>query len=235
VVDVMKDTRCEGHAEFAIVGRNSCAGQVAEFRDRTEARGADFETALGDVDGALAGRPGFVWLCDDAAAAGARTGGRPVRVVHGMRTTIRVSGVDEPTPASIAAVSSFDDLADWHAVYRGVFGVDPRGLDEWRRAHLALGPTGDDSLLLHLARVDGSAAGTAAAFVDRDVVGLYSFTTRESMRRRGIATALVRASHAAASARGIEQALLQATPAARSVYARAGYVEERVLPVLTLP
>jgi GNAT superfamily N-acetyltransferase len=191
--------------------------------------------ALGEVEAALAGRPGFVWLCDDDAAAGARTGGggRPIRLMHGMRTTIRVSGVDQPTPASIAAVSSFEDLADWHAVYRGVFGVDARSLDEWRRLHLALGPTGDDSLVLHLARVDGSAATTAAAFFDRNVVGLYSFTTRESMRGRGIASALIRASHAVASARGIEQALLQATPAARSIYVRVGYIDERVLPVFT--
>jgi GNAT superfamily N-acetyltransferase len=193
--------------------------------------------ALGEVEAALAGRPGFVWLCDAAAVEGARTGGgsRSVRLVHGMRTTIRVSGVDRRTPASITAVSSFDDLADWHGVYRGVFGVDPRSLDEWRRVHLALGPTGDDSLVLQLARVDGSAAATAAAFFDRNVVGLYSFTTRESMRGRGIASALIRASHAVASARGIEQALLQATPAARALYARAGYVEEGVLPVVTFP
>jgi GNAT superfamily N-acetyltransferase len=192
---------------------------------------------LGEVEAALAGRPGFVWLCDDAAAASARTGGgsRSVRVMHGMSTTVRVSGVDQRTSASITAVSSFDDLAEWHAVYRSVFGVDPRGLAEYRRVHLALGPTGDHSLVLHLARVDGSPAAAAAAFFDRNVVGLYSFTTRESVRGRGIASALIRASHAVASARGIELALLQATPAARSLYARAGYVEERVLPVLTFP
>jgi GNAT superfamily N-acetyltransferase len=193
--------------------------------------------ALEEVEAALAGRPGFVWLCDDAAAAGGRTGGgsRPVRLMYGMRTTIQVSGVAQQEPASITAVSSFDQLAEWHAVYRAVFGVDPRSLDEWRRVHLALGPTGDDSLVLHLARVDGSAGATAAAFFDRNVVGLYSFTTRESLRGRGIASALIRASHAVASARGIEQALLQATPAARSVYARANYIEERVLRVLTFP
>lgn len=193
--------------------------------------------ALGEVEAALAGWPGFVWLCDDAAAADARTGGgnRPVRRMHGMRTTIRASVVDQRTPASITRVSSSDDLDDWHAAYCGVFGVDLRSLDEWRRVHLALGPTGDDSLVLHLARVDGSPAGTAAAFFDGNVVGLYSFTTRRSMRGRGIASALIRASHAAASARGIEQALLQATPAARSVYAKAGYVEERIVPVVTFP
>ena len=95
--------------------------------------------ALGEVEAALAGRPGFVWLCDDPAAAGARTGGgsRPVHVMHGMKTAIRVLGVDARTPASITAVSTFDDLANWHAVYHDVFGVDPRSLDEWRRVHLA--------------------------------------------------------------------------------------------------
>jgi GNAT superfamily N-acetyltransferase len=106
---------------------------------------------------------------------------------------------------------------------------------EYRRVHLALGPTGDGSLVLHLARVDGSPVSTAAAFLDRNVVGLYSFTTRESMRGRGIASQLIRASHTAASARGIKQALLEAIQAARSVYVRAGYVEERVLQVLTYP
>src|SRR5215216_1618199 len=64
---------------------------------------------------------------------------------------------------------------------------------------------GDDSLVLHLARVGGPAAATAAAFFDRNVVGLYSFTTRESMRGRGIGSALIRASHAVAPARGIEK------------------------------
>jgi GNAT superfamily N-acetyltransferase len=193
--------------------------------------------ALGEVDTALEGRPGFVWLCDDAAVEAARTGAgsQPVLLMHGMRTSIQVSRMDERTPASITPVTSFDDLADWHAVYRSVFGADPRSLDEWRRIHLALGPTGNNSLVLHLVRVDGSSAATAAAFFDRDAVGLYCFTTCASMRGRGIASALIRASHAAASARGIEQALLHATPAGRPVYARAGYLEERVLPVLALP
>jgi hypothetical protein len=51
------------------------------------------------------------------------------------------------------------------------------------------------------------------------------------MRGRRLATTLVRTSHAAAHARGIERALLQATPSGRPVYVRAGYREERTLPV----
>jgi GNAT superfamily N-acetyltransferase len=194
-------------------------------------------SALEEVETVLAGRPGFVWLCDDAAEEGARkrVENWPVLWMQGMRTTIRVSGVDEPPPASITVVSSLDDLADWHAVYRGVFGADPRSLDDWRRVHLALGRTGDDSLVLHLARVDGSPAATAAAFFERNVVGLYCFTTRDAMRGRGLASALIRASHEVAAERGVEQALLHSTPAGKSVYSKAGYVQERALPVLAFP
>jgi GNAT superfamily N-acetyltransferase len=87
-------------------------------------------------------------------------------------------------------------------------------------------------LLLLLARVDDSPAATGGVYFDRDIAGLYSFTTRERMRGRGLASALVLASHAAAQARGVERALLQATASARPVYARAGYREQRTLPML---
>jgi GNAT superfamily N-acetyltransferase len=80
--------------------------------------------------------------------------------------------------------------------------------------------------------VHGSPAATGAVYFEPDVAGLYCFTTRERMRGRGLASALVHASHAAAQARGIEQALLQATASGRPVYTRAGYRELRTLPVL---
>src|SRR5207244_11080387 len=98
----------------------------------------------------------------------------------------------------------------------------------------ALGPAGEDSLLLLLGRVDGSPAATGAVFFQPDVAGLYCFTTLERMRRRGLASALVHASHEAAQTRGIERAVLQATASGRPAYARAGYCEERSLPVFAL-
>jgi GNAT superfamily N-acetyltransferase len=87
-------------------------------------------------------------------------------------------------------------------------------------------------LLLLLAWVDGSEAATGAVYFEPDVAGLYCFTTRERMRGRGLASALVHASHAAAQARGIERALLQATASGRPVYTKAGYREQRTLRVL---
>jgi GNAT superfamily N-acetyltransferase len=69
-------------------------------------------------------------------------------------------------------------------------------------------------------------------YFDQDWAGLYCFTTRERMRGGGLGSALVHASHDAARARGVERALLHATPMGRPVYARAGYREERSLPLL---
>ena len=120
-------------------------------------------------------------------------------------------------------------------MYAQVFGAHPPARDEWARIHDALGPAGDGSLLFLLARVDGAPAATAAVFFQSDAAGLYCFTTLEQMRRRGLASALVRACHEAAQARGIDRAVLQATASGRPAYARAGYREQQSLPVVLSP
>jgi GNAT superfamily N-acetyltransferase len=132
----------------------------------------------------------------------------------------------------IVEVRSRKWLRAWHEVYREVFGCDARSRQEWQWIYDALGPSGDRSLLLLLAEVDGSPAATGAVYFEPDLAGLYCFTTRERMRGRGLATALVHTSHAAAQAHGIERTLLQATAPGRPVYTRAGYRDQRTLPVL---
>jgi GNAT superfamily N-acetyltransferase len=179
-----------------------------------------------DAADALEGRPGFVWLDEEDRAD-------DVRVMHGMVANLAGAAVEPPpSDAEITEVRSGAELDAWHAVYREVLGADPRSRADWGRVHDALGPSGDSSLMLLLAWVGGSPAATGAVFFDRNVAGLYCFATRESMRGRGLASALVHASHAAVRARGVRRALLQATPAGRPVYARASYEERRTLPVL---
>ena len=173
----------------------------------------------------LDGRPGFVWL-DQKPEAASR-----LLTMVGMVGTIPPEG-DSPVEREIGEAQSADDLRAWHEVYSEVLGADPRSRSEWEQLHDALGAAGEGSLLLLLARVDGVPAATGAVFFDRRVAGLYCFTTRESMRRRGLASALVHAAHASARARGVEQAVLQATASGRPVYARAGYRDERAIPVL---
>ena len=184
---------------------------------------------------ALEGRPGFIWLADEprpseVAAPGAER--LPLVVMHGMTAQTAGPAAAAPIDAEIIEVRSRSELRDWHEVYCEVFGGDERGCQDWRRIHDALGPSGDRSLLLLLARVDCSPAATGAVYFEPNVAGLYCFTTRERMRGRGLASALVHASHAAAQARGIKRALLQATASGRPVYTRAGYREQQALPVL---
>ena len=62
--------------EDGLVGFVSSA--VDRFFNQLFATGV---AALEEVEAALAGRPGFVWLSDDAAAAAARTGGVARRFV----------------------------------------------------------------------------------------------------------------------------------------------------------
>jgi GNAT superfamily N-acetyltransferase len=184
-----------------------------------------------DAADALAGRPGFVWLVEEPDRT---TGAERLRLVEmlGMTATTAPPGARPSHEGEIGKVRSRADLDGWHEVYCEVFGGDPSGREEWGRIHDALGPAGDGSLLLLLARVDGSPAATGAVFLHGDAAGLYCFTTRERMRGRGLATALVHAAHDAARARGIERALLHATALGRPVYAKAGYRVERSLPVL---
>ena len=72
----------------------------------------------------------------------------------------------------IADVRSRDDVDGWFDVYSAVFGADPRARDEWQHIHASLGPTGEGSLVLLLARVDGTPAATGALFFHEGVVRL---------------------------------------------------------------
>jgi GNAT superfamily N-acetyltransferase len=187
----------------------------------------------GEVAKALAGRPGFVWLAEEPTDIDDLAAERLLLIVmHGMTSTTAPEMGAVRADREIVVVRSPADLASWYEVYSEVFGADARGHEDWYRVHEALGPAGDGSLSLLLAKVNGSPAATGAAFYERDVAGLYCFTTREPMRGRGLASALLRASHAAARARGIQLVVLQATDAGRPVYAKAGYREARSLPVL---
>ena len=183
----------------------------------------------------LEGRPGFIWLADDPGPNGVRAAeaeNLSLVLMHGMTVATAGSAEAPQVEGEIVEVRSRTLLHAWHEVYCEVFGGDARSRQEWQWIYDALGPSGDRSLLLLLARVDGSPAATAGVYFEPTVVGLYCFTTRERMRGRGLASALVHACHAAAQARGIEQALLQATASGRPVYTKAGYREHRTLPVL---
>jgi GNAT superfamily N-acetyltransferase len=177
----------------------------------------------------LQGKPGFVWL-DELPTDDEHTG--DLLVLEGMLAHLERSVAASPAHDNVAVVESRAELKMWHDVYSEVSGVGPDSHTDWRRVHDALGPRGDDSLVLFAASVDGVPAATASVFFDRNFAGLYFFCTRGVMRRRGLATALVEASHAAARARGVDRAILHASHLGRPVYARASYRTARQIPAL---
>jgi len=187
------------------------------------------------VADALEGRPAFVWLAEKPApheldAPGAET--LKFVEMHGMNASTAPPLATAQINREIVEVRTQTELRAWHEIYCEVFGVNTEGIQDWQAVHHALGPTGDDALLLLLAYVDGSPAATGGVYFEPHVAGLYCFTTRERMRRRGLASALVHASHAAARTRSVERMLLQATASGTPVYTKAGYREERTLPLL---
>src|SRR2546428_634706 len=112
-------------------------------------------------------------------------------VMHAMTAATARPAAAPQIEGEIVEVRSRSELGAWHEVYCEVFGSDDRGLGDWQRVHDALGPSGDRSLLLLLARVDSSAAATGGVYFEPDVAGLYCFATLERMRGRGLASALV--------------------------------------------
>jgi GNAT superfamily N-acetyltransferase len=238
VASLVADPLIENPRAFAKKVAGALAGKAVKRADVVGFINSDFDPFLNHLFArgtlseraaaeALDGRPGFVWLRHEPDSRGAR-----LAVMQGMVADIATPPVESPVESEIGEARTAADLEAWHDVYSEVLGADPRSLRDWHRVHAALGPSGEGSLLLLLARVGGLPAATGAVFFDHDVAGLYCFTTRESMRRRGLGSALVHASHAAALARGVEHAVLQASPSGRPVYARAGYRAVRAIPVL---
>ncbi|MGZ4336669.1 MAG: GNAT family N-acetyltransferase [Gaiellaceae bacterium] len=187
------------------------------------------------VADALDGRPAFVWLAEKPGPQELKTAeaeGLKFVEMCGMNAATAEPLATAQSNPEIVEVRTPTELRAWHAIYCEVFGVDKGGFQDWQAVHAALGRTGDNTLLLLLAQLDGSPAATGSVYFEPHVAGLYCFTTRERMRRRGLASALVNASHAATQARGVDRALLQATPSGAPVYEKAGYQQERTLPLL---
>jgi hypothetical protein len=77
-------------------------------------------------------------------------------LMYGMTAATAGSAAAPQVEGEIVEVRSRKWLRAWHDVYCEAFGGDARGRQEWQRIYDALGPSGDRSLLLLLARVEGT-------------------------------------------------------------------------------
>ena len=101
---------------------------------------------------------------------------------------------------------------------------------DWRD-YVSLVGLGDDFLqyadpaayVVRVARLDGKPAAVAMAYDHDGDCGIYSVTTLDHARRRGLGTAVTALLLHEARDRGCTTASLQSTPMAERVYARVGF------------
>jgi GNAT superfamily N-acetyltransferase len=202
------------------------------FLNQFFATGAD---ALRSVADTLDGRPAFVWVSQRPSRqdlSGLKRDDWTIIDMEGMSASTRPGSRSHPHDAEAVVVQREADFKDWHEVYCDVFGADVRSEHEWRTLFEALSAQPADALVLLLARHEGGAAACGSVYIRANEAGLYSFATREPLRRRGLASALIHTAHQQAQARGAPTATLEARPEAVSVYQRAGYHTEQVLPLV---
>jgi len=112
------------------------------------------------------------------------------------------------------------DVPDFVAIHAGG--------ERWaRRLSMAstLAAINEAGNIFYLAYIDGQAAGTTHLLIDGATAGIYAVATVRAYRRRGVATALLRAALLAAEAAGCDATGLQAAAgsAAERLYARHGF------------
>ena len=112
------------------------------------------------------------------------------------------------------------DLDEWLSIVSTCFmaGRDP-GRELFARHLLP-----SDRIALYLARLHGTAVGTALVFLDGRVAGLHLVGVSEPYRRRGIAARLTLRALADATRAGYRAAVLKASQLGESIYRRLGFL-----------
>jgi GNAT superfamily N-acetyltransferase len=168
------------------------------------------------------------WVCEDWLGPRARRRSRQVFERHGLRHSVDLPGMvaerilppvkpfpnleirrvgDQPTSDAFCAIGSlcFHVPLPW---FREVFDHD----GVWGR------------FIGWVGYVDGEPVSTAAAVMGAGAVGIYNVATMPEHRRHGYGETVMR--HAVAEAQrchGINQTILQSTPAGYRLYQRMGF------------
>ncbi|KYK31686.1 MAG: hypothetical protein AYK19_16585 [Theionarchaea archaeon DG-70-1] len=138
----------------------------------------------------------------------------------GMAANLVALSADSTLPedSSVQIVTDQDTLSKWTAtVEKGMFGqniFDPSFLE-------AL--LGKPTVTFYLGTCSGNPVATSFLFLSSGVAGIYLVSTLPEYRRRGIGTAMTVKPLLDARAMGHRIGILQANPAAESMYARIGF------------
>lgn len=79
--------------------------------------------------------------------------------------------------------------------------------------------------------MDGEPVSTLTTFIEGEVAGLYSITTLEAYRARGLARTMLAHVLGVLQQNGAKAAVIHATPMGRNVYKSVGFKEELTITV----
>lgn len=98
-----------------------------------------------------------------------------------------------PTALSIEAVTNAKQLAEFEQASWEGFEMTEAAREVGRFGQHARGTLEDEGMRYLIARLNGRVVASTIAYATRDVLGIYGISTVPEYRRRGYATALVRA------------------------------------------
>lgn len=126
-----------------------------------------------------------------------------------------------PSGLSIEPVTNAEQLGEFEEASWEGFEMTQAGLRVGRFGQHGMATLDDEGMGYLLARLAGRVVASAIAYATPDVLGLYGISTIPEFRRRGYATALVRA---AVSLRPDLPMAVQPDPESVPMYTRAGFV-----------
>jgi GNAT superfamily N-acetyltransferase len=155
------------------------------------------EVVMADLDRVVAawGDQGFAlydcWATRDLRALGFE---RIVQNPWYLRPPSPLRPAPLPAGLTIEAVATVEQLIEFERASWVGFEESETPLQEWEQFSWHAPETVDDPNMVYLiARLGGQAAAGAIAHITADMVGIYGVSTLSNFRRRGYATALVRA------------------------------------------
>jgi ribosomal protein S18 acetylase RimI-like enzyme len=168
------------------------------------------------------------WVCEDLLEPAARKRARQVFEKHGLRHSVDLPGmVAERLKPSVRRLPAIEVRRVRSGATRESFcGIGSLCF------HVPLAWFSEvfdsdsvwENFAAYVGYVDGEAVSTVAIVMGADSVGVYNVATVPEYQRRGYGEAVMR--HAVAEAQrehGVEQVILQSTPAGYRLYERMGF------------
>lgn len=194
---------------------------------------------LSEIRPRLAGVPWIWWVGPDSGDGLAEellaNGAELMAVMPVMTVDLdSVVDVDGPPGLEIREVRDWDTLQEWVRVYGPSLGLDADLAADVSTLEANRPDTTREAVRL-AGWLDGQLVGTSMLLNSHGVAGVYTVTTRQEFRGRGIGTRMTAAALRAGQDRGLVVGTLQSSGLGAPVYRRMGFRRVSEYRIFTFP